>query len=89
MDYYRRASALPKIPRIEVPTFILSARDDPFIAVPPLEELQAARTRAFALSPKGVISGSWAATAPAAGAGPKGKWPTGSCHRFVKRTYPT
>ena len=39
MDYYRRASSLPNIPRIRVPTFILSARDDPFIAVPPLEQL--------------------------------------------------
>ena len=39
MDYYRRASSLPVIPRIVVPTFILSARDDPFIAVPPLERL--------------------------------------------------
>ena len=39
MDYYHRASSLPVIPQIEVPTFILSARDDPFIAVPPLERL--------------------------------------------------
>ncbi len=39
MDYYRRASSLPNIPRIQVPTYILSARDDPFIAVPPLEGL--------------------------------------------------
>jgi predicted alpha/beta-fold hydrolase len=32
LDYYRRASSLPLIARIEVPTFILTARDDPFIA---------------------------------------------------------
>jgi predicted alpha/beta-fold hydrolase len=38
-DYYRRASALPLISRIRVPTLILSARDDPFIAVEPFEEL--------------------------------------------------
>jgi predicted alpha/beta-fold hydrolase len=40
MDYYRRASALPVIPRIQVPAYLLSARDDPFIAVPPLEQLR-------------------------------------------------
>lgn len=40
MDYYRRASSLPNISRIRVPTFILSARDDPFIAVGPLEHLR-------------------------------------------------
>jgi predicted alpha/beta-fold hydrolase len=36
-DYYQRASALPFIPRIEVPTLVLTARDDPFIAVEPFE----------------------------------------------------
>jgi predicted alpha/beta-fold hydrolase len=39
LDYYRRASALPLVPRIAVPAFILTARDDPFIAVEPFEEL--------------------------------------------------
>jgi predicted alpha/beta-fold hydrolase len=39
-DYYRRASALPLVPRIAVPTLILTARDDPFIAVDPFEELR-------------------------------------------------
>jgi predicted alpha/beta-fold hydrolase len=38
-DYYRRASALPLVPQIPVPTLILTARDDPFIAVEPFEEL--------------------------------------------------
>jgi predicted alpha/beta-fold hydrolase len=38
-DYYRRASALALVPRIPVPTLILTARDDPFIAVEPFEEL--------------------------------------------------
>jgi predicted alpha/beta-fold hydrolase len=38
-DYYRRASALTLIPRITVPTLILTARDDPFVAVEPFEEL--------------------------------------------------
>jgi len=39
-DYYRKASSFPLIPRIQVPTFILTARDDPFIAVEPFEELK-------------------------------------------------
>jgi len=39
VDYYRRASALPLVPRINVPTLILTARDDPFIAVEPIESL--------------------------------------------------
>lgn len=30
-DYYARASSLPHLPRIRVPTFILAARDDPFV----------------------------------------------------------
>jgi predicted alpha/beta-fold hydrolase len=38
-DYYRRASALPLVGRIRVPTLILTARDDPFVAVEPFEEL--------------------------------------------------
>jgi predicted alpha/beta-fold hydrolase len=39
LDYYKRASALPLVPRINVPTLILTARDDPFIAVEPIETL--------------------------------------------------
>jgi predicted alpha/beta-fold hydrolase len=39
LDYYRRASSLPFIPRIKVPTLILTAHDDPFIAVQPFLEL--------------------------------------------------
>ena len=41
LDYYRRTSSLPLIPRIEVPALILTARDDPFIPVGPFEELRA------------------------------------------------
>ena len=41
LDYYRRASSLPLIPRIGVPALILAARDDPFIAVEPFEGLRA------------------------------------------------
>lgn len=37
--YYRFASSAPLIERIPVPTLILTARDDPFIAVGPFERL--------------------------------------------------
>jgi predicted alpha/beta-fold hydrolase len=40
MDYYRRASCAALIPNIAVPALILTARDDPFIAVEPFEELK-------------------------------------------------
>ncbi len=40
LDYYRQASSLPLVPRIPVPTLIISARDDPLVAVGPLEQLQ-------------------------------------------------
>lgn len=39
-DYYRRASSMPLIPDIRVPALIVTARDDPFIAVEPFEELR-------------------------------------------------
>ena len=39
MDYYRRASTFAIIPRIRVPTLILTSRDDPFINVEPFERL--------------------------------------------------
>jgi predicted alpha/beta-fold hydrolase len=38
-DYYQRSSSLPYISRIRVPALVLTARDDPFIAVEPFEEL--------------------------------------------------
>jgi predicted alpha/beta-fold hydrolase len=41
LDYYRRASSLPLIPRIRVPAFLLTARDDPFIDIRPFENLAA------------------------------------------------
>lgn len=40
-DYYTRSSSRPWLPRIETPTLILHARDDPFVgpaAVPTMEE---------------------------------------------------
>jgi predicted alpha/beta-fold hydrolase len=40
LDYYRRCASLPLIPRIAVPTFLLTARDDPFILVDPFEALK-------------------------------------------------
>ncbi len=39
-DYYRKASCAALIPNIQVPTLILTARDDPFIAVEPFEQLK-------------------------------------------------
>src|SRR5947207_9786843 len=36
IDYYAKASSLPFIGRIRVPTLIIHAEDDPFIAFPPL-----------------------------------------------------
>jgi uncharacterized protein len=40
LDYYRQASSFALVPRIQVPAFILTARDDPFIAVEPFDELR-------------------------------------------------
>ncbi len=39
LDYYQRASAFPHLGNIRVPTLILTARDDPFVAVDPFEEI--------------------------------------------------
>jgi predicted alpha/beta-fold hydrolase len=39
LHYYRCASSRPVLPRIAVPALILTARDDPFITVEPLETL--------------------------------------------------
>jgi uncharacterized protein len=43
LDYYRRASALPLMNRVRVPAFLLTARDDPFIAVESFEGLPPGR----------------------------------------------
>jgi predicted alpha/beta-fold hydrolase len=43
LDYYRSASSVGLIPRIAVPAFILTARDDPFVAVEPFEKLAGPR----------------------------------------------
>ena len=42
LDYYRRAAALPLVPRIAVPALILTARDDPFVTAEPFETLPVA-----------------------------------------------
>ncbi|HWG46610.1 MAG TPA: alpha/beta fold hydrolase [Gemmataceae bacterium] len=39
-DYYQKASCAALIPRIQVPTLILTSRDDPFVAVEPFEQLK-------------------------------------------------
>ena len=39
LDYYERCSSFSLISRIRVPTLILTARDDPFVAVETFEEL--------------------------------------------------
>lgn len=39
LDYYRQSASFPVIGSIETPTFILTARDDPFIAIEPFENL--------------------------------------------------
>ena len=36
-DYYERASALPYIKQIRIPSLIIQAKDDPFIPFPPFE----------------------------------------------------
>lgn len=52
-DYYSRSSSLPLIPRIQVPTLILTARDDPFIAVAPFESLPDMPNLKLQIVPKG------------------------------------
>ena len=41
LDYYRQGTSVHLLPRIQVPTLILTARDDPFIAVEPFETMPA------------------------------------------------
>lgn len=40
-DYYRRTSSMHFVPRSPVPTLVLTARDDPFIAIEPFENMEA------------------------------------------------
>jgi predicted alpha/beta-fold hydrolase len=48
-DYYARASALPWIPAIEVPTLLIHAQDDPFIPFAPFEDPRVRRNGAVHL----------------------------------------
>ncbi len=40
-DYYHRVSSAPLLARSPVPTLVLTARDDPFIAIEPFDAIQA------------------------------------------------
>jgi predicted alpha/beta-fold hydrolase len=53
LDYYRRAASLALIPKIAVPTRILTARDDPFIAVETFERLSPPDHVEVRISPHG------------------------------------
>jgi predicted alpha/beta-fold hydrolase len=52
-DYYSRCSAAPLIERIVLPTLIMTARDDPFIAVEPFEALTPPSNVTLRILPKG------------------------------------
>jgi predicted alpha/beta-fold hydrolase len=53
LDYYRRASALPLISHIDVPTLIVAARDDPFVAVEPIETVAGSPRVQVEIVPRG------------------------------------
>jgi len=53
LDYYQRASSAPWIPAIRLPTLILTARDDPFVAVEPFETLKAEPCVEVQIAPHG------------------------------------
>jgi predicted alpha/beta-fold hydrolase len=53
LHYYRTAGCLPVLGRINVPTFILTARDDPFIAAEPLENFLAPSHMRIAIAGRG------------------------------------
>jgi predicted alpha/beta-fold hydrolase len=52
-DYYRKASSVHLLSRIQVPTLILTARDDPFIAVQSFEELSLPNDSELQILPRG------------------------------------
>lgn len=52
-DYYRRASSLPHLGRIRSRTLILTARDDPFVAVESFESVQAGPHVEVEIVPRG------------------------------------
>jgi predicted alpha/beta-fold hydrolase len=52
-DYYRKASSVHLLSRIQVSTLILTARDDPFIAVQSFEELSLPNDSELQILPRG------------------------------------
>ena len=64
-DYYARASALPYLPRVRVPTLCVSSLDDPFFPGEAVARAQAAASPAvtFAVTPwgghTGFVTGTW------------------------------
>lgn len=50
-NYYKQASALPIIDRIDVPTLIITAKDDPFIPFCSFESLEKVNPQIILLSP--------------------------------------
>lgn len=53
IEYYRQASSQPWIDAIRLPTFILTSRDDPFVAVAPFEELKPRSNVTVHIAPHG------------------------------------
>ncbi len=53
LDYYCRSAALPVVEKIRVPTLILTARDDPFIAVEAVESVDAPATMEIHVAQRG------------------------------------
>jgi predicted alpha/beta-fold hydrolase len=53
LDYYRRASALPLLHRIEVATLVLTARDDPFVPIEPWERFRKPPSMEVRVAPGG------------------------------------
>jgi hypothetical protein len=51
--YYRRCSAAPLLPNIQVPTTILAAWDDPIVPIAPLREAAASTSVELVLPPSG------------------------------------
>lgn len=83
-DYYRRASAAPWLERISVPTLVIHAKDDPFIAITP-------QTRARLLANPNIRyletehGGHCAFLARRDGAGDDGRWAERQILAFLKQ----
>jgi hypothetical protein len=81
-DYYDRASSARVIDRIEIPTLILHALDDPFIRILPetLEKISANPRIAFVETPHGGHCGFLAS----ASKGDDGYWAETTLQRFIR-----